>query len=287
MQNSSLMVVEQHSLCWLTGRLADNLQQYPGPEDSCGFADSAAGIRDGEAPAWPRGWPTGAVRNARCPGPRRTRRSGRPFPPRGARARASRQRQQTGLPPHRRSRGHHRERRKRGGREADKAPLAAYGGGPNAAARPWRPGRPRKAWAPITDALRSTHTETGELNTRASGRGDHRDRRCRRWPIRSGPRRGGHAPPQLLAFLDRTLTNNWRRCRSAAVREAAVQAEGLRQRPEGWQGRRSVGGDVAGRAVRVTSPVLALAGAEGAEAVVRRERCFVTSHRGRAAWWNA
>ncbi len=72
--------------------------------------------------------------------------------------------------------------------------------------------------------------------------------------------------PQLLTFLDRT--HEQLAALPSAVRDAAVQAEGLRQRPEGLHGEGLSAATLRG-VLLATSPVLALAGAEGAEAVAR------------------
>jgi hypothetical protein len=119
------------------------------------------------------------------------------------------------------------------------------------------------AWATIRDALR-LFTPTGELNTRA---------RAERIIAAALPvlkdavwsrTRRALRPPQLLAYLDGTHD-----CLAAlpvSVREAAVQAAGLKQRPEGLRGE-GPGAAVLRGVLLAAGVVLALAGAEGVAAV--------------------
>ncbi len=117
------------------------------------------------------------------------------------------------------------------------------------------------AWASITDALR-LFTPTGELNTRARAEGII----ATALPALADPEwaktRRALARPQLLAFLDRTHEQLAALPLSAAVREAAVQAEGLRQRPEGWQGEGLSAATLRG-VLLATSPVLGAGGSRG------------------------
>jgi hypothetical protein len=121
------------------------------------------------------------------------------------------------------------------------------------------------AWATIRDALR-LFTPTGELNTRA---------RAERIIAAALPvlkdavwskTRRALRRPQLLAYLDGTHDRLAALLVSAAVREAAVQAVGLKQRPEGLRGD-GPGAAVLRGVLLAAGVVLALAGAEGAAAV--------------------
>ncbi len=163
---------------------------------------------------------------------------------------------------------HHRERRKARRTGSRQGTATATARAERRAAAAVEAGAAAEvAWASITDALR-LFTPTGELNTRARAEGII----ATALPALADPEwaktRRALARPQLLAFLDRTHEQLAALPLSAAVREAAVQAEGLRQRPEGWQGEGLSAATLRG-VLLATSPVLALAGAEGAEAVAR------------------
>jgi hypothetical protein len=73
---------------------------------------------------------------------------------------------------------------------------------------------------------------------------------------------------QLLTFLDRTQQQLAALLLSAAVREAAVQAEGLPQRPEGLRGDRPSAAALGG-IVLATALVLSLSGPVAVEAVAQ------------------
>jgi hypothetical protein len=121
------------------------------------------------------------------------------------------------------------------------------------------------AWAAIRDALR-LFTPTGELNTRQRAEGII----AAALPVLDDPvwskTRRALKRPQLLTYLDGTHDRLAALPVSAAVREAAVQAEGLKQRPEGLRGEGPSAGVLRG-VLLATGVVLALAGAEGAAAV--------------------
>src|SRR5207249_3309402 len=89
-------------------------------------------------------------------------------------------------------------------------------------------------------------------------------------PTLAGPEwaktRRALARPQLLTFLDRTHERLAALPGTPAVRDAAVQAEGLRQRPEGLQGAGPSAAALRG-VLLATSVVLALSGAAGTIAV--------------------
>jgi hypothetical protein len=262
-----LMVVEQHSLCWLTGRLADNRNGDTWAEEFRHLPNLQQVTRDGG---------TGLAKGVAVVNQERqaqsndaiadqedhfhTLREGR---------RALRQTQQRVCRAiDAAAAAHHREQQKArriGSRQgtatatarAERRAAAAVEAGAAAEA----------AWASITDALR-LFTPTGELNTRARAEGII----ATALPALADPEwaktRRALARPQLLAFLDRTHEQLAALPLSAAVREAAVQAEGLRQRPEGLQGEGPSAATLRG-VLLATSLVLALAGAEGAEAVTR------------------
>lgn len=111
------------------------------------------------------------------------------------------------------------------------------------------------AWATITDALQ-LFTPAEELNSRTRAKAIN----AAALPVLGDPARAktrrALARPRLLTFLDQAHARLVATPLSAAVRDAAVQAEGLRQRPEGLCG-----------VLLATSVVLALSGAEEAQAV--------------------
>ncbi len=184
------MVVEQHSLCWLTGRLADNrngdtwaeeLRRLPNLQQVT--RDGGAGLAKGVALVKEQRRAEGQDTLADQEDHFHTLREGR---------RALRQVQQRVCRAiDAAAAAHHREQRKarRTGSRQGTATVTARAER-HAAAAVEAGAAADVAWASITDALR-LFTPTGELNTRARAEGSSRPR-CRRWPIRSGPRRVGH-----------------------------------------------------------------------------------------------
>jgi hypothetical protein len=132
------------------------------------------------------------------------------------------------------------------------------------------------AWARITGALQ-LFTPAAELNTRARAEGII----AAALPVLDDPvwakTRRALTRPQSLTFWDRTHAHLAALPLSPAVRDAAVQAEGLRRRPEGLRG---VGPSAAALrgVLLVTGMVLALAGAEGSDAVTQVQQVL------RQAW---
>jgi hypothetical protein len=141
-----------------------------------------------------------------------------------------------------------------------------------------------RAWATITDPLQ-LFTPAGRLNTRARAGGII----AAALPALGGPARAktrrALTRPQLMKFLDRTHERLAALPESPPVRDAAVRAEGLRQRPEGLRRDSPPAAELRG-VLLAAALVLALAGAEGPR---RWGRCgsLCGRHGGRAAWWNA
>lgn len=262
-----LMVVEQHSLCWLTGRLADNRNGATWAEEFRCLPNLRQVTRDGG---------TGLAKGVALVNQERqaqgndvvadqedhfhTLREGR---------RALRQMQQRVCRAiDDAAAAHHREQHKarRTGSRQGTATVTAQAER-HAAAAVAAGVAVENAWATITDALR-LFTPTGELNTRARAEkiiaaalsvlND---------PVWAKTRRA-LTRPQLLTFLDRTHEQLTALPLAPALREAAVQAEGLRHRPEKWQGEGPSAAAL--RAVLLaTSVVLALSGPEGTAAVAQ------------------
>jgi len=121
------------------------------------------------------------------------------------------------------------------------------------------------AWAAITDALQ-LFTPSGALNTRA--RAERIIAAAVSWlsdPVWAKTRRA-LTRPQLLTFLDHTHQHLAALPLPAAVQEAAIQAEGLRRRPEGLQPSGPSAAALRG-VLLVSGLIVALAGAEGVQAV--------------------
>jgi hypothetical protein len=260
-----LMVVEQHSLCWLTGRLADNRNGDTWAEEFRRLPnlqqvtrDGGTGLAKGVAQVQQERQAQGQAALSDQEDHFHTLREGR---------RALRQRQQRVCRAiDAAAAAHHREQqkaRRTGSRQGTAAVTARAERG--AAAAVEAGAAAEVAWASITDALR-LFTPTGELNTRARAEGII----ATALPTLAGPEwaktRRALARPQLLAFLDRTHAQLAALPLSPTVREAAVQAEGLRQRPEGLQSDGPSAAALRG-VLLATSLVLTLAGAEGAAAV--------------------
>jgi hypothetical protein len=262
-----LMVVEQHSLCWLTGRLADNrngdtwaeefrllpnLQQVT-RDGGTGLAKGVAQVNQ-ERQAQSR--PALADQEDHFHTLREGRRALRQIQQRVCRA------IDATAAAHRREQHKARSTGSRQGTatvtaQAERRAAAAVEVG----------ARVENAWATITDALR-LFTPTGTLNTRARAEGII----AAALPVLDDPvwakTRRALTRPQLLTFLDRTQEQLAAVPLAPAVREAAVRAEGLRQRSEGWRGDEPSAAVLRG-VLLVLGLVLALSGAEGAAAVAQ------------------
>jgi hypothetical protein len=262
-----LMVVEQHSLCWLTGRLADNRNGATWAEEFRRLPNVRQVTRDGG---------TGLAKGVALVNQERqaqgndaiadqedhfhTLREGR---------RALRQMQQRvcraidGA-----AAARHREQHKvrRTGSRQGTATVTAQAER-HAAAAVAAGVALEDAWATITDALQ-LFTPTGALNTRARAEGII----AAALPVLDDPvwakTRRALTRPQLLTFLDRTQAQLAALPLSPTVRDAAVQAEGLRQRPEALRGASPSAAALRGLLL-ATGLVLALTGAEGTQAVAQ------------------
>ena len=260
-----LMVVEQHSLCWLTGRLADNRDGDTWAEEFRALPNLQQVTRDGGTGLAKGVAQVNEERQARQQAPIadqedhfHTLREGR---------RALRQVQQRvcqAIDAAATAQARERRKARRTGSRQGTATVTAQAQR-RAAAAVDAGAAAENAWASIADALR-LFTPTGELNSR---------RRAEEiiavaLPALTGPQwaktKRALARPQLLTFLDHTQEQLGALPLSPAVRDAAVQAEGLRQRPQGL--REGGPSSAALRGVLVaTSLVLALARSEATEAV--------------------
>lgn len=262
-----LMVVEQHSLCWLTGRLADNRKGETWAEEFRQLPNLRQVTRDGG---------TGLAKGVALVNQERqaqnhnaladqedhfhTLREGR---------RALRQVQQrvchaieaAAAAQHR----EHQKARRTGSRQGTAAVTAQAQR--HAAAAVEAAVAVENTWATITDALQ-LFTPTGELNTRARVEGIV----AAALPVLDDPvwakTRRALTRPQLLTFLDHTHAQLAALPLTATLRQAAVRAEGLRQRPEGLQGESPSAAALRG-ILLATSLVLALSGDEGSKAVTQ------------------
>jgi hypothetical protein len=267
-----LMVVEQHSLCWLAGRLAarrdgpewaGELRRLPrlrqlardaGLGLAKGLALLNAGRRAaGQAEAADQEDHFHALREG---GKALRRMQGRAS---GLLARAERaQRRQR------------RKERARGSRQGVSA----------AAAKAWRAAERAfdewsaagRAWAAVGEALRP-FTPEGRLNTRARAEAAI----AAALPALAGPgwskARRALRRPQLLTNLDQAERGLAALPVAAELRRAALRLEGLRRRPEALRG-----GGAARGLLLAAGLALALAGAAGAEALARVRQAL------RGAW---
>ncbi len=259
-----LLVVEQHSLCWLTGRLADNrdgdtwaaaFRPLPNLEQvtraaGTGLAKGVALVNQerqeqGQAPLADQEDPFHTLREGRRALRHLQQRVCRPIDE----AAAAQRREQ-------------RKARRTGSRQGTatvtaQAERRAQAAGDTGVAA-------EHAWASVADALR-LFTPTGELNSRARAEGLI----AAALPTLAGPEwaktRRALARPQLLTFLDRTQERLAALPVTPALRDAAVQAEGLRQRPHGLQGAGPSAAALRG-VLLVTSVVLGLSAAAGVAA---------------------
>jgi hypothetical protein len=230
-----LMVVEQHSLCWLSGRLADDRNGQTWAEEFRRFPklqqvtrDGGSGLAKGIALVNQERQSAGHDAIADQEDHFHTLREGH---------RALRQIQQrvcraidaTAVAQQR----ERRKMRRTGSRQGTAAVTARLQR--QAAAAVEAGVAVENAWAAVRDALQ-LFTATGELNTRARAEGII----AAALPILDDPvwakTRRALTRPQLLTFLDRAHAQLAALPVAAAVRDATVQAEGLRQCPEELKG---------------------------------------------------
>jgi hypothetical protein len=271
-----LMVVEQHSLCWLTGRLADNRNGDTWAEEFRRLPnlqqvtrDGGAGLAKGVALVNEQRQAQGRDTLADQEDHFHTLREGR---------RALRQMQQRVCRAiDAAAAAHHREQQKarRTGSRQGTATVTAQAQR-YAAAAVEAGVAVENAWATIRDALQ-LFTPTGELNTRARAEGIL----ATALPLLDDPvwakTRRALTRPQLLTFLDRTHEQLAALPLSPEMREAAVQAEGLRQRPEGLRGASPSAAALRG-VLLATGLVLALSGPVAIQAVAQVQQVL------RQAW---
>lgn len=260
-----LMVVEQHSLCWLSGRLADNRDGATWAEEFRRLPnlkqvtrDGGSGLAKGVAVVNQERHQRGDAALADQEDHFHTLREGR---------RALRQVQQRvcrAIESVATAQRREQKKARRTGSRQGTASATAYV--QRQAAEAVEAGvAVENAWATVVDALR-LFTPTGELNTRARAEGiialalPRLDD-----PVWAKTRRA-LTRPELLTFLDGTHERLAALPVSAEVREAAVQAEGLRQRAEGLQGTSPSSAALRG-VLLVTGLVLSLSGAAGLSAV--------------------
>jgi hypothetical protein len=262
-----LMVVEQHSLCWLTGRLADDRNGQTWVEEFRRLPnlkqvtrDGGSGLAKGVAlvnqERQQRGEDALADQEDHFHTLREGRRALRQVQQRVCRtidaAAAAQRREQ-------------KKARRTGSRQGTAAATARAER--SAAAAVEAGAAVENAWAMIVDALQ-LFTPTGELNTRARAEGMI----AAALPLLNDPvwakTRRALTRPQLLTFLDRTHERLAALPLAAEVREAAVQAEGLRQRPEQLQSAHPSSAALRG-VVLATGLLLSLSGSLALEAVTQ------------------
>jgi len=265
-----LMVVEQHSLCWLTGRLADDrngttwaeeLRRLPNLRQVT--RDGGTGLAKGVALVQQERLAQGQHALADQEDHFHTLREGR---------RALRQIQQrvcrvidAAAAAGQRERHKLRQTGSRQGTatvtaRAERQAAAAVAAGVAV----------EQAWATIAGALH-LFTPTGELNTRPRAEGII----AAALPLLDDPvwakTRRALTRPQLLTFLDQAHEQLAALPCSAAARDAAVQAEGLRQCPERLRGSSAAAAGLRG-VLLAAGLVLALSGTEGETAVTQVRR---------------
>ncbi|MHB1424279.1 MAG: hypothetical protein ACYC3I_13985, partial [Gemmataceae bacterium] len=262
-----LMVVEQQSLCWLTGRLTDdrngetwaeefrrlpNLKQVT-RDGGSGLAKGVALVNQ-QRPQ--RGEDALADREDHFHTLREGRRALRQVQQRVCRAIdavAAAQRREE------------KKARRTGSRQGT---AAARARAEHAAAAAVEAGAAvETAWATVVDALQ-LFTPTGELNTRARAE----EIIATALPLLDDPvwakTRRALTRPQLLTFLERTQERLAALPVSPEVREAAVQAEGLRQRAAGLRGSAPSSALLRG-VLLATGLVLSLSGSAGLAAMTQ------------------
>jgi hypothetical protein len=262
-----LMLVEQHSLCWLTGRLADKRDGDTWAEEFRALPNLRQLTRDGG---------TGLAKGVAQVNQERQAQQQPPVADQEDHFHTLREGRRALRQVHRRAcqaidatataRSRERHKARRTGSRQGTATATAQAER-RAAAAVAAAAAVETAWASIADALR-LFTPAGSLNSRARAEGII----AAALPALAGPEwaktKRALGRPQLLTFLDQTHDRLAALPLSPAVRAAAVRAEGLRQRPQGLQERDPSAAALRGVLV-ATSLVLALSGAEGTAAVAQ------------------
>ena len=265
-----LMLVEQHSLCWLTGRLADNRNGNTWAEEFRRLPnlqqltrDGGIGLAKGMALVNQERQAQGKNASADQEDHFHTLREGR---------RALRQVQQRvcrAIDASAVAQCREDQKARRTGSRQGTATVTARAER-HAVAAVETGVALEKAWATITDALQ-LFTPSGELNTRARAEAII----AAALPVLDdavwAKTRRALTRPQLLTFLDQAHAQLAALPLAPALRDAAVQAAGLRQRPEGLQGERPSAAALRGMLL-ASGLVLALSGAEGTTAVAQVEQ---------------
>jgi hypothetical protein len=260
-----LMVVEQHSLCWVTGRLTEQrdgatwareFRQLPHLEQLT--RDGGTGLRKGlalvNAERQQQSRPAIAAQEDHFHALREGRRALRRMQGRVRRLLEKAEEAE-------------RRQRQKVQRCGSRQGVAA------AVARAWRKAeqamdawsRAEQAWTGVTQGVRLV-TPAGDLNTRARAEAVIQAA----LPAFVGPEwskaRRLLVCPQLLTFLDRVQEKRAALSAPPAVVEAALQVEGLRRQPEGLRGEGVKAGALRG-VLLAAGLVLTLSGEAGARAL--------------------
>jgi hypothetical protein len=265
-QQPCLMVVEQHSLCWVTGRLVEQrdgvtwaqaFQQLPNLQQLT--RDGGTGLRKGlalvNAQRQQQGQPAIADQEDHFHALREGRRALRRL-----QGRVSRLIEKA-------EDAEHRERqkvRRCGSRQGVAAAVARAWREAEQAMDAWS--RAERAWTEVAQGVRLV-TPAGTLNTRAQAEAVIQAA----LPALAGPEwskaRRVLACPELLTFLDR-VQEALAAAPATAVVKAAVDVEGLRRQPEAVRGEGAMAG--ARRAVLLAAGLLlTLSGEAGQQALAR------------------
>jgi hypothetical protein len=262
-----LMVAEPHSLCWVSGRLvahrdgvtwAEELAQLPALEQVTkdGGTGLANGLEQVNAARRRQGLAVTAEQDDHFHVLRDGRKALRGTASAARRALETADKAQRGL----KKKGNY------GYRKTGRATVVA---------KLWRQaeqafdawGQQERAWQRVAAALPLFGAD-GSLSTRAQAEADV----AAALPDLTGPRwakvRRALARPQLWTYLDRAHEQLAALPVAAELREAAVQVEGLRRRPEGLRGEGPSAGALRG-VLLAAGLVLSLAGPAGAEALAR------------------
>jgi hypothetical protein len=262
-----LMVVEQHSLCWVTGRLAEQrdgatwaqeFRQLPHLEQLT--RDGGTGLRKGLALAnaerRQQRRPAIADQEDHFHALREGRRALRSM--RGRVGRLLEQAEEA-------ERRQRQKVRRCGSRQGVAAAVARAWRAAEQAMDAWA--RAEQAWAEVTRGLRLV-TPEGDLNTRARAEAVIQAA----LPALVGPEwsraRRGLVCPALLTFLDRVQEQLAAVSVPPGVMRAAVQVEGLRRQPEGLRGEGTRAGALRG-VLLAAGLVLTLSGAAGERALAQ------------------
>jgi hypothetical protein len=274
-----LMVVEQHSLCWVTGRLAEQrdgvtwAQQFrPLPHLEQLTRDGGTGLRKGlaliNAERQQHSRPAIADQEDHFHALREGRRALRRMQGRVSRwlekAEDAERRQRQKV-------------RRCGSRQGVAAAVARAWRKAEAAMDVWS--RAEQTWAKVTQGVRLL-TPEGELNTRARAEAVIQAA----LPALVGPEwskaRRVLVCPELLTFLDRVQEQRAAVSAPPEVVEAALQVEGLRRQPEGLRGEGAPAGALRG-VLLAAGLVLTLSGEVGKRALA--EVCAILDGAWRAS----